>query len=103
MAKRGITIETEHGTDDEGRLIYSAEEHAKLEAHAHRMSEDQYTDWDLASLQSRIVGADEAPKNGAPKQWTRAGWEAAAKKTHKMSEAEYQDWEAAPDEGRITD
>jgi hypothetical protein len=97
-----IAITTEHGTTDDGRLIYSAEEHAKLEQATDRMDEEQFADWADAEHQGRIRGADGDAKSSAPKQWSRSDWETAAKRTHRMSADEYSDWESAPDEDRIT-
>ena len=101
MAKRGISITTEHGTDEDGKLIYTADEHAKLKDATDRMSEEQYDDWFWAGTTgSRIV---DRRGSSEPRQWTRKEYEAASKRTHKMSKEEFADWEAAPDEGRITD
>ena len=101
MPKRGITIETEHGRTEDGKLIYTADEHAKLKDVTDRMTEEQYDDWFWAGTTgNRIV---DRRGSGEPRQWTRKEYEAASKRTHKMSEAEFADWESAPDEGRITD
>jgi hypothetical protein len=97
-----ISITTAHGTDANGRLVYSAEEHDALHAATGRMSDDQFRDWQMAPFQGRVRGAGDAPAD-APKTYTRQEYKAAARRTDRMTEQEYADFCSAPDEGRITD
>lgn len=98
-----MPISTEYGTDDEGRNLYSAEEHARLEQHADKMGDHDFEDWATATQEGRVLSEDDAARAGhAPRTYTREEWEQAAKRTHEMSSEEYDDWNRAPDEGRVS-
>lgn len=101
LMPRGISITTKHGTDDHGRMIYSAEEHDRLEEAQDRMSPEQLTDYIMAPLQDRILFGDDEREAPTPSTYTPAEYKAAAKRTHRMSEEEFRDWESAPADGRV--
>ena len=58
----GISITTEHGTDNDGKRVYSAEEHSKLQDATGRMTDEQFQDWLSAPSDGRVRSADQAAK-----------------------------------------
>lgn len=60
-----ISIETEHGRTEDGKLIYSQAEHDRLQHAVGRMDEETFRDWLDAPGEGRVKGPgrDAKPKS----------------------------------------
>lgn len=65
MARRDISFQTEHGRDEDGRRIYTAEEYQGLEDQVGRLSDRDFKDWVRAPAEGRIRSEDEAESSEA--------------------------------------
>ena len=92
-------VTTKHGTDDEGRTLYTRDEYNKLMEAEAKLNDAAFDDLTRANAEGRIVTAPNAQPDC--KTWTRDEWEAASKRTGEMSASEFDAWESAPDDGRI--
>ena len=51
-------IETERGETEDGKNLYTPEEHERLGEHKEQLSDDQFDDWSRAKVEGRVVSGD---------------------------------------------
>jgi len=95
---------TEHDDTDDGKTVFSAEEHQSFRTLLPKLSDKQIEDWSMAHAEGRVVDAQPAAEDTPEGRiYTREEYEAAAKHPERMTREEFKDWETAYEEGRVKD